>query len=261
MACLNGCDGIGLIRIENIYLRSKILPNEKYLVRQFTLLAEKTSGRAITLRLLDIGGDKQLPYLDIEAEDDTFLGLRGVRFLIRYENILKAQLRAIYIISKKYPIRILIPMVTLPFEIQHIRDIADVCRQELAQEHNDVFPIVPIGVMIETPAAVVNIKEIVKVSDFISIGTNDLIQYTMASSRENTSVAHYYEKGAAVIMDFISQCIVAANEQGIECGICGEMAGDERWIEQLIKLGVRQVSVAPHRIPLLKEEIRNISVQ
>jgi phosphoenolpyruvate-protein kinase (PTS system EI component) len=224
-------------------------------------LAEKAGGKEITMRLLDIGGDKKLPYLDIEAEDDPFLGLRGVRFLIRYENILRAQLRAIFIISKKYPLRILIPMVTLPYEIQHIRDIADDCRQKLAKEYNDVFPIVPIGVMIETPAAVVNIKEIVNVSDFIAIGTNDLIQYTMASSRENENVAHYYEKGPAVIIDYISRCLHASHEKGIECCICGEMAGDERWIEQLIKLGVRKVSVAPYRIPMIKEQIRNISSQ
>jgi len=253
-----GCDGVGLFRIENIFLSSKTLPDEKYLIDNFTKILSYARTKEITIRLLDIGGDKKLPYMKINDEANPFLGSRGIRLLLDFENLLRTQLKAMFMLSSKFKIRILIPMVTFAREIKRVKEIANECCKELEKSRNRDFKGIKIGSMIETPAAVINLKEIAKESDFLSIGTNDLIQYTMAAGRGNESVSDYYDEGPGIIAGTIESIIDTARQFNIECNVCGEIAGDLNWTKMLVKAGARHFSVSPLRIPPLKEKIKDI---
>ena len=260
-ALVKGCDGIGLFRIEKLYLASKRLPDEEYLMTNLQKVLKEAKDKEVKLRLLDVGGDKKLSYLEMDDELNPSLGLRGIRLLLKHENMLKTQLRAIIKLSKKYKIRILIPMITLPREINEVKRLVENCTAEVSKEQNQSFEKIKIGAMIETPASVSNIEEIAKLSDFISIGTNDLMQYLMAAGRENVSVSEYHDQGSEVLLKSIKIIARTAKQFDIECSICGEIAGDLDYTETFIKLGVNELSVVPHGIPSLKEKIRGISFE
>jgi phosphotransferase system enzyme I (PtsI) len=258
IAANRGYDGIGLFRIEQLYMSSKILPNEKYLIKKLSKILEPIEKKVVTIRLLDIGADKNLPYIEIEDEPSPVLGLRGVRLLLKYKNLLMSQLKAAIILSKDYNIRILVPIITFHDEMEEIKEIAKDCMKEIKNGYGITIKKLKIGAMIETPAAVENIEKISEVSDFISIGTNDLIQYSVAAGRDNPSVSEYYEQGARLAMKYIKRIIKAADRHGIECSVCGEMASDLKWVKPLIKTGVKALSVSPYLIPLVKDDIRKI---
>lgn len=260
-ALVKGCDGIGLFRIEKLYLASKILPDEEYLMTNLQKVLKEAKGKEVKLRLLDVGGDKKLSYLEMDDELNPSLGVRGIRLLLRHKNMLKTQLRAIIKLSKKYKIQILIPMITLPREIKEVKRLVESCTAEVSKEQNKPFEKIKIGAMIETPASVSNIEEIAKLSDFISIGTNDLMQYLMAAGRENVSVSEYHDQGSEVLLKSIKIIAHTAKQFDIECSICGEIAGDLDYTETFIKLGVNELSVVPYGIPALKEKIRGISFE
>jgi phosphoenolpyruvate-protein phosphotransferase len=255
-AARNGCDGIGLLRIENLYLEHKTAPSPEYLTKHLKQMLKCAGKKKVVLRLLDIGGDKQLPYLNAEEGRNPFLGLRGIRLLLEHENILKAQLEVALNLHKEFDVKILVPMVTLSKEIKKVREIIAGVKTKLKIEAE-----CKLGAMIETPASVVNIERIAQVSDFLSIGTNDLIQYTMAAGRENMSMAKYYHEGAETIMKVIKNVVTTANKYSIPCSICGEIAGDQEYIEPLLMAGVRELSVSPSRIPFVKKAIRNIKLE
>lgn len=257
-ASSRGFDGIGLLRIEQIYMSTRILPDEEYLKKKLAVIIAGAGKKVITLRLLDAGADKGLPYIDIEDEANPDLGLRGVRLLLKYKNLLKTQLKVAMILSVTRKIRILVPMVTFHGEIEEVREAAEECAAELANERGIKVKLPGIGAMIETPAAVENIEKISGVSDFISVGTNDLIQYSVAAGRDNPSVAEYYEYGAGLAVKYIGRIVKCAVKHNIECGVCGEIAGDIRWTKPLIKAGVRVLSVSPYLIPEIKKKISNI---
>jgi phosphotransferase system enzyme I (PtsI) len=259
-AMINGCDGIGVFRIERIYLASKNLPDENYLIERFEDILTEAKKKEITIRLLDVGGDKILPYLALENELNPSLGLRGVRVLLKHKNVLKTQARAIIKLAGKYKLRILIPMITFPKEIKEVRNILKDCAAELGKEYAASLNTIKIGTMIETPAAASNIEEIAKISDFISIGTNDLAQYLMAVGRENAYASEYYEDGKEMLLKEIKYVADAASRLNLECSICGEIAGDSRWTQKLLRLGIRHLSVAPYLIPTLKETIRTTKI-
>ncbi|MFC1590265.1 phosphoenolpyruvate--protein phosphotransferase [Candidatus Omnitrophota bacterium] len=259
-AVKNGCDGIGMFRIERIYLASKSLPDENYLIECFDNILTEARKKEITVRLLDIGGDKRLPYLALDDELNPALGLRGVRVLLKHKNVLKTQVRVIIKLSKKYKLRILIPMITFPREVKEIRNIIKNCAVELGKEYASSIDNIKIGTMIETPAAVANIEEIAKLSDFISIGTNDLAQYLMAVGRESAYASEYYEEGQDILLSSIKNVAEVTNKLKAECSICGEIAGDVRWTNKLLSIGIRQLSVTPSLIPILKEKIRTIKI-
>ena len=248
-----GCDGIGLFRIEHIYLGAETMPGQQQLETWLDSVLTHAGDREVTLRLLDIGGDKRLPYLKMKEEYSPMLGLRGIRVLLENETLLRTQIRAILNLSKKYNLRLMIPMVTLPEEIRRTRNIV---REESGKQEPDL----PVGAMIETPAAVFTIQQIIRESDFLSIGTNDLIQYTMVAGRENPDVRVYYEKGIKTILDAIRSIIQATDPEGIECSICGEIAADIHLTEKLLNTGIRYISVSPHIIPRLKKEIRELKL-
>ncbi|MBD3426429.1 MAG: phosphoenolpyruvate--protein phosphotransferase [Candidatus Omnitrophica bacterium] len=258
VAVSRGCDGIGLLRIEQLYMYSKILPDEKYLVKNLSRILKPAENKLVTLRLLDIGADKQLPYIDIEDEPSPVLGLRGVRLLLKYKNLLMTQLKAAYILSKDHQIRLLVPIVTFHQEIEELRQIATECKRQLKIRYGLKRKDIPIGAMIETPAAVENIEKIADVSDFLSIGTNDLVQYSVAAGRDNPNVSEYYEKGSDLAMKYIHRVRRSAARHGIECSVCGEMASELKWIKPLIDVGINVLSVSPYLIPLIKDSIRKI---
>jgi len=258
IATSRGSDGVGLLRIEQLYMSSKILPDEKYLIKKLSKILEPIEQKVVTIRLLDIGADKNLPYIEIEDEPSPVLGLRGVRLLLKYKNLLRSQLKAAIILAKDQNIRVLIPIITFHDEMEEVREIARDCMKEVKNDYGIRTKKMKIGAMIETPAAVENIKKISEVSDFISIGTNDLIQYSVAAGRDNPNVSEYYEQGARLAMKYIKRIVNVADKQGIECSVCGEMAGDMKWVKPLIKAGIRVLSVSPYMIPLVKDEIRKI---
>ncbi|MDP8258489.1 MAG: phosphoenolpyruvate--protein phosphotransferase [Candidatus Aadella gelida] len=254
----NGCDGIGLFRIERIYMGLDKLPDESFLVKELDLILDHAKDKEITVRLLDIGSDKNLPYIDIDDYMDPSLGVRGVRTLLKFENLLEVQLRTLILLSKKYMLRILVPMVTVPEEIGEIKKFLRKNLNEINKKEEGGFNNIPVGAMIETPAAVMGIKELAKKSDFLSIGTNDLIQYTMAAGRENNELSDYFDKGPSVLMDSLAEVVKTSKGLGIECGICGEIAGEEQWIKPLVDIGIREFSVSPGSINFLKSVLRKL---
>ena len=250
-----GCDGIGLYRIEQVYLKRTLPPTENELFNELNE-SFKDNFKEITVRLLDIGGDKILPYITDVDEFDSFLGLRGIRVLLKNPKILETQLKVFLRLSQIYKIKILIPMVTIPDEIIKVRKTVDRIKEQFRTEGLEYK--IKLGSMVETPSAVIKIKEILKVSDFISIGTNDLIQYTMASGRDNISVADYYEAGSEIIMDFIKKVVKESEKMKKECILCGELASDTRYLKSLLKIGLENFSVAAASIPVVKSKIAEI---
>jgi phosphoenolpyruvate-protein phosphotransferase len=254
-----GMDGIGLLRIEQLYMSTKTLPDEKYLIKELHKILMFAKEKVITLRLLDIGSDKNIPYIELENEQSPALGLRGVRLLLKYKNLLKAQLRSVTALSKDYNIRILVPIVSFYEEMQEVREMAKEIVRQASKDSSVQIKAFKIGAMIEIPAAVENIEKIAKHSDFLSIGTNDLIQYSLAAGRDNPSVSEYYKQGSKLAIKYIKKIVKSANKHGMECSICGEMAGDTKWIKPLFKAGIRAFSVSPYLVPLVKDQIRKIA--
>lgn len=250
----NNCDGIGLYRIELIYMDRRVPPNSRELVRILSDSLADVGKREITIRLLDVGGDKILPYINLES-NESFLGLRGVRVLLKNPKLLEIQLKAFVKLSEKYNLKLLIPMVSIPQEITQVRDILKkCCGHEKAKT-------IKIGAMIETPAAVIKIREILKLVDFVSIGSNDLIQYVMASGRENSSVVEYYDAGSEVILEYIEKVIKETKRQRKECVLCGELAGDVNYTKKLLELGLEVFSVAAVKIPQIRNRIAEVLKQ
>jgi phosphotransferase system enzyme I (PtsI) len=162
------------------------------------------------------------------------------------------------LLNQEYTVRIMVPMVTLPKEMARIRYVMQLCQEELNARYNRTFRPVPVGAMVETPAAVINARAIAQLSDFLSIGTNDLIQYTMAAGRENSSVCEYYMEGCKVVLSSIQKVARVATEAGIPCCLCGEMGADLNWTADLIRCGIHHFSVVPNKVPVLKDHLRSL---
>ncbi|MBD3245624.1 MAG: phosphoenolpyruvate--protein phosphotransferase [Candidatus Omnitrophica bacterium] len=256
-ALASGAEGIGLFRIEQVYLSSRSFPKENFLLDHFRAILVQAGGRDCVFRLLDIGGDKLLPYQEPAHELNPSLGLRGVRFLLAHRGLLETQIRVMLRLARDFPVRLCIPMVTLPQEVRRVRSIVEFCQEKLSAEGVHC-PSLRIGTMIETPAAVFQVEQLCRLSDFLSVGTNDLIQYSMAAGRENAAVANYYRKGAALIFPLVRRVIEAARTAGIECSVCGELAADPRWSGKFVRAGLRSLSVNPQAIPPLKKYLRTL---
>ena len=207
-------------------------------------------GRPVTVRLLDAGGDKEIPFLNLPRDVDPALGRRGVRLLLGYPDLINTQLRAILRLSHEHDVRILVPLVTFAEEMKWAGAQLD---QALSSVANHQRP--PLGVLIETPAAALCISDIVKHADFVSVGTNDLTQYVMAAGRENASVGDYFLDDHPAILRLVR--IIGEGIDGTPLSVCGELAGNERALPALIDAGVSALSVAPGRVPAIKEAVRN----
>lgn len=252
MAVRNGADGVGLFRIENIYLTRKLPPTADELTREMEDALEPVSSKPITIRLLDIGGDKRLTYLNGTSCDDSFLGRRGIRFLLEYPELLYTQFNAILRLSNRFDLRILVPMVTFAQEMQLVREmLSDLMQVSKGRRE------IPLGAMIETPASALCIEEFLPFVDFFSIGTNDLTQYTMAAGRENPYVGNYFVDDHPAIFKLIE--MVCGNAYGKPVSLCGELASNRGALERVLESDVESISVAPMFIPGIKQEIRKQS--
>ena len=254
----SGADGVGLLRTEFLFLDADDAPTEDEQVEVLSQIAEQTRDGPITIRALDVGGDKPLRYLPLPHEDNPFLGLRGVRVLLRYPSLFKSQIRAILRVGAHHTVRMLLPMVATPSEVQRAREMIDEACRELKDEGVEHAETLPLGSMVETPASAVAAETIVPHVDFFSIGTNDLTQYTMAADREHSDLGDLTSALQPPVLHLIRQTVDAAKERDCPVSVCGEIAGDHDAIPILLGLGVRRLSVAPALVAEVKAKIRNL---
>ncbi len=252
----NGADGIGLYRTEFFYLARKQLPTEDAQFAAYRYIAEAMSPRPVIIRTLDVGGDKFASYLGTPIEKNPFLGMRGLRFSLRREEIFRTQLRAIFRASAYGNVRIMFPMVIGLEDMRRAREIVERVKLQLRNEGVPMAQKVPLGVMVETPASVFGIDRLVQEADFVSIGTNDLIQYTLAVDRGNEAIAEIYEPLHPAVLRAIKTVVETGHRAGIPVGICGEMAGEPMYAVLLVGLGLEEMSVSPYLVPEIKTIVR-----
>ena len=253
LALDNGADGVGLLRIEQLYFAQPVPPTEDELFSELESLVSPLGNRPVTVRLLDIGGDKPLPYLNLPATPNPTLGCRGVRLLLSYSQLVRTQIGAILRLSRDHLVRVLIPMVTLEDDIRRMRETFDAMGAERKITNPPEF-----GAMVETPAAALALPALLPHVDFFCVGTNDLTQYTLAAARDDASVNDYYLDSHESIMRLLSIILADAGQRPVT--LCGELAGREASVPQLLNMGFRALSVAPSLIPTTKALIRNLRI-
>jgi phosphoenolpyruvate-protein kinase (PTS system EI component) len=249
LAAENGADGVGLYRLEQLYLSRKNPPSEEELIEEITYALHPLAGKPVTIRLLDAGGDKKIPFLEMPFEANPFLGRRGIRLLLEYPELANTQLRAILQSCTEHEIAIMAPMITLAREMNQLRDLFAAAARDLGV---DTLP--ALGAMVETPAAALCADEIGQHSDFVSIGTNDLTQYTMAAGRENPLVSSYFIDDHPAILKMIGMITQGLGDKPV--AVCGELAANLDVIPTLLEEGIRCLSVSPPSIPSVKGIIR-----
>jgi phosphoenolpyruvate-protein phosphotransferase (PTS system enzyme I) len=257
-ALLNGADGIGLYRTEFAFSIRPRLPTEEEQYEFLARAAERFHPRKVVFRLLDLGGDKVLPYFPLPPSRNPSLAQRGVRLLLRHLDLLKPQLRAFLRVSADHPASILLPVVAGVEEVREARKVVRQVQDELAAAGTRFNRDVPVGAMIEIPSAANMARTLAREVDFLSLGTNDLVQYVLAADREDESVAGYYQPLHPGVLRLIHSVADAAESAGCELTICGEMAGDPVNAELLVGLGLRRFSVAPGEMLEVKNAIRAI---
>ena len=240
-------EGVGLMRSEFLYLGRKQLPTEEELFEAYKQVAETMEGRPVVIRTLDIGADKQVEYLPMEQEENPALGLRGIRLCLEREDIFRPQLRAIYRASAYGNLNVMFPMIASAWELRKTKELCASVRQELEAEGIPCKDI-PIGIMIETPAAAVMARELAQEADFFSVGTNDLTQYTLAIDRQNAKLDAFYDPYHPALLALLSHIAQAAQEAGIWAGICGELGADSAMTEAFLRMGFTELSMAPGKI-------------
>ena len=247
IAMKGDAEGVGLMRSEFLYLGRDNLPTEEELFEAYRKVAEIMQGRPVVIRTLDIGADKQADYLNLPAEENPALGLRGLRICLTREDIFRPQLRAIYRASAYGSLSIMFPMVASPWELRQAKALCAEVRRELVAQGYHLGE-VPIGVMIETPAAAVLADQLALEADFFSVGTNDLTQYTLAVDRQNAGLGKFYDPYHPAVLALMSHIAKCAKSAGIWAGICGELGADPKLTETFIEMGFTELSMAPGRI-------------
>ena len=243
----HGGEGVGLFRTEFLFMDRNQEPTEEEQFEAYSTVAKAMHGKEVIIRTLDVGGDKDIPYLAIEKEDNPFLGFRAIRYCLQNPELFKRQLRAILRAAAFGNVKIMLPMVTCADEIHAAKALVAQCAEELAAEGHAVAD-VPVGIMIETPAAALTAEELAKEADFFSIGTNDLTGYVMAVDRGNSKVSGLYDVMQPAVLKAIELAIKGAKENGIPVGMCGEAAADPRLTARLLEWGLDEFSVSPSSI-------------
>ena len=257
----NGAEGIGLYRTEFLFMDREQLPTEEEQFIAYKEVVEAMNGRLTVLRTMDIGGDKELPYLDLPKEMNPFLGWRAIRIALDRREILNAQLRAVLRASAFGKLAVMFPMIISVEEIRELKLVIETLKAELRAEGKAFDEHIQVGVMVETPSAAVNAKFLAKEVDFFSIGTNDLTQYTLAVDRGNELISHLYNPMQPSVLGLIKQVIDASHAEGKWTGMCGELAGDESATLLLLGMGLDEFSMSAISVPRIKKLIRNVNFQ
>ncbi|EFQ7414981.1 phosphoenolpyruvate-protein phosphotransferase PtsI [Salmonella enterica] len=257
----NGAEGVGLYRTEFLFMDRDALPTEEEQFAAYKAVAEACGSQAVIVRTMDIGGDKELPYMNFPKEENPFLGWRAVRIAMDRKEILRDQVRAILRASAFGKLRIMFPMIISVEEVRALRKEIEIYKQELRDEGKAFDESIEIGVMVETPAAATIARHLAKEVDFFSIGTNDLTQYTLAVDRGNDMISHLYQPMSPSVLNLIKQVIDASHAEGKWTGMCGELAGDERATLLLLGMGLDEFSMSAISIPRIKKIIRNTNFE
>ena len=254
----NGADGIGLFRTEFLYMDRDNMPTEEEQFNSYKVVLEKMGGKPVVIRTLDIGGDKKLNYLDLGEEMNPFLGYRAIRLCLDKVDIFKTQLKALLRASVYGNLKIMFPMISSIEEFRQAKKILEECKKELLDQGIKVSDSIEIGIMVEIPSSAVLAHEFAKEVDFFSIGTNDLIQYTLACDRMNEKISYLYNPMHPAVLSLIKMTIDGAHSQGKWVGMCGEMAGDEEAIPTLLEYGLDEFSMSAVSILPAKKQILDL---
>lgn len=254
-----GCEGVGLFRSEFVFMGREDIPTEEDQFKLYKEAIEKCNGHLCVIRTMDIGGDKPLPYLNIPPEENPFLGYRAVRISLKRRDLFMPQLKAILRAGVYGKAAIMVPMVINVDEFKQVKELVEEAKAELTHEGKKYADNVQVGIMVETPAAAVMTPVLAKYVDFFSIGTNDLVQYTLAVDRGNASISYLYNHFNPAVLRLIKLTIESARENGIWAGMCGEMASDPNAAVLLLGMGISELSMSAPSIPRVKEKIRSIS--
>lgn len=252
----NDAGGIGLFRSEFLYLESDTYPTEEQQFTVYKKVAETMAGKKVIIRTLDIGADKQVDYFKLDKEDNPALGYRAIRICLTRPETFKTQLRALYRASAYGQISIMFPMIISVAEVKKIKEIVEEVKAELRTEGAAFREDVELGVMIETPAAVMVSRELAKEVDFFSVGTNDLTQYTLAIDRQNQKLEDFYDSHHPAVLAMIRMAAESAHAEGKWIGICGELGADVTLTETFLKIGIDELSVAPGMVLKVRQKIR-----
>ncbi|MCQ6275081.1 phosphoenolpyruvate--protein phosphotransferase [Bacillus sp. V3B] len=255
----NGGEAIGLYRTEFLYMGRTELPSEDEQFESYKAVLEGMNGKPVVVRTLDIGGDKELPYLDLPKEMNPFLGFRAIRLCLEEENLFRTQLRALLRASFYGNLKVMFPMIATLDEFREAKAILEEEKQKLVSEGIQVSDHIELGIMVEIPSTAVMAGQFAKEVDFFSIGTNDLIQYTMAADRMNERVSYLYQPYSPAILQLVKMVIDAAHKEGKWAGMCGEMAGDETAIPLLLGLGLDEFSMSATSILKARSQILRLS--
>lgn len=254
----NDGGGIGLFRSEFLYLQGSDYPTEDEQFKAYKTVAERMGGRRVIIRTLDIGADKQADYFHLDKEENPAMGLRAIRICLTRPEVFRTQLRALYRASAYGKIAIMFPMITSVWEVQEIKRICRNIRAELAEEGVPMADKVELGIMIETPAAVMMSAELAREVDFFSVGTNDLTQYTLAVDRQGVGLDRFFDAHHPAVLRMLRMAAESAHKAGIWIGICGELGADAELIETFLSMGIDELSVSPSAVLPLRSAIRSI---
>ena len=254
----NAGGGIGLFRSEFLYLQGSDYPTEDEQFEAYKTVAERMGGRRVIIRTLDIGADKQADYFHLDKEENPAMGLRAIRICLTRPEVFRTQLRALYRASAYGKIAIMFPMITSVWEVQEIKRICRNIRAELAEEGVPMADKVELGIMIETPAAVMMSAELAREVDFFSVGTNDLTQYTLAVDRQGVGLDRFFDAHHPAVLRMIRMAAENAHKTGIWIGICGELGADAELTETFLSMGIDELSVSPSAVLPLRSTIRSI---
>ncbi|RZT22143.1 phosphoenolpyruvate--protein phosphotransferase [Fictibacillus sp. BK138] len=255
----NGAEGVGLYRTEFLYMGRDQLPTEEEQFKAYKEVLEKMEGKPVVIRTLDIGGDKELPYLNLPKELNPFLGFRAIRLCLEEQDIFRTQLRALLRASTHGNLKIMFPMIATLEEFRSAKSILLEEKEKLVKEGTEVSEDIEVGIMVEIPSTAVMADTFAKEVDFFSIGTNDLIQYTMAADRMNEQVSYLYQPYSPAILRLVKMVIDAAHKEGKWTGMCGEMAGDPIAIPILLGLGLDEFSMSATSVLPARSQIRGLS--